>query len=139
MGRKFTVSTDQKSLKDLLQQKIVTGGQQNWATKLLGYNFEIVYKPGRLNRGANALSRVSEYGEIRTVVTYPLWEEHKRVMEEVLEDEKLRGIIGQLQEDPSALPGFNYQQGILLYKGRLVLSKNSFLIPNMLREFHTTP
>jgi hypothetical protein len=27
-----------------MQQKIVTAEQQNWAAKLLGYNFDIVYK-----------------------------------------------------------------------------------------------
>ncbi|MCH98294.1 RNA-directed DNA polymerase (Reverse transcriptase), partial [Trifolium medium] len=57
------VSTDQKSLKQLLQQRMVTAEQQNWAAKLLGYDFEIVYKPGKLNRGADALSRVNEEGE----------------------------------------------------------------------------
>jgi hypothetical protein len=54
LGRKFIVSTDQKSLKELMQQKIVTAEQQNWAAKLLGYNFEIVYKQGKLNKGADA-------------------------------------------------------------------------------------
>ncbi|CAJ2633456.1 unnamed protein product [Trifolium pratense] len=64
IGRKFTVSTDQKSLKQLLQQRMVTADQQNWAAKLLGYDFEIVYKPGKLNRGADALSRIDEGGEL---------------------------------------------------------------------------
>lgn len=60
LGRKFVVSTDQKSLKQLLQQKIVTIEQQNWPAKLLEYNFEIVYKQRRDNRGADALSRMNE-------------------------------------------------------------------------------
>jgi hypothetical protein len=42
LGRRFIVSTDQKSLKQLLQQRIVTAEQQNWTAKLLGYDFDIV-------------------------------------------------------------------------------------------------
>jgi hypothetical protein len=42
LGRKFGVSTDQKSLKKLMQQRIATAEKQNWAAKLLGYDFDIV-------------------------------------------------------------------------------------------------
>ncbi|MCI35782.1 RNA-directed DNA polymerase (Reverse transcriptase), partial [Trifolium medium] len=51
------------------QQKIVTGGQQNWAAKLLGYNFDIVYKPGQLNKGVDALSRMYEGVELSSMVS----------------------------------------------------------------------
>lgn len=56
LGRKFVVSADQKSLKQLLQQRVVNADQQNWDAELLGYDFEFVYKQGRLNKGAYALS-----------------------------------------------------------------------------------
>ncbi|PNX96070.1 retrotransposon-related protein [Trifolium pratense] len=52
--------TDQKSLKKLMQQGIVTAEQQNWAAKLIGYDFDIVYKQGKLNKGPDALSRMGE-------------------------------------------------------------------------------
>lgn len=50
-GWKFSVYTDQKSLKQLLQQGTTTMDQQNWAAKLLGYQFEIVYKPSLESKG----------------------------------------------------------------------------------------
>jgi hypothetical protein len=139
LGRRFVVSTDQKSLKQLLQQRIVTAEQQNWAAKLLGYDFEIVYKPGSQNRGADALSRVTEAGELQQMCTRVLWKEEAVIREEVLQDPQLQQIIKDLQEDASSRPGYEYKQGVLLYEGRLVLSKQSTLIPQMLEEFHNTP
>ncbi|KAL0438992.1 UNVERIFIED_CONTAM: Retrovirus-related Pol polyprotein from transposon.6 [Sesamum latifolium] len=57
LGRRFNIYTDQNSLKALLTQTVQTPAQQQWLTKLLGYDFAIHYTPGRDNKVANALSR----------------------------------------------------------------------------------
>jgi hypothetical protein len=44
LGRKFYIQTDQCSLKFLLEQDIITPEQQKWVTKLLGYDYEIIYR-----------------------------------------------------------------------------------------------
>ncbi|KAD4585752.1 hypothetical protein E3N88_23353 [Mikania micrantha] len=53
-----TVIIDQQSLKHLLDKKIVIPLQQEWLSKLLGYDYEICYKKGVENLAADALSRV---------------------------------------------------------------------------------
>jgi hypothetical protein len=57
LGSEFIVYTDHKSLKYFLQQKISSTDQQCWLAKLLGYQFEVKYKPGLENKAADALSR----------------------------------------------------------------------------------
>ncbi|MCH81106.1 RNA-directed DNA polymerase (Reverse transcriptase), partial [Trifolium medium] len=119
LGRKFVVSTDHKSLKQLMQQKIVTAEQQNWAAKLMGYDFDIVYKQGKLNKGADALSRVYEGVELTTLHSAAQWAQVEQIKEEINKDEKLQKIIVELQQDPMSWPGYAYKQGVLWYENRM--------------------
>lgn len=57
LGSKFFIHTDQQSLRNLMEQVIQTLEQQYYLTKLLGYNYEILYKHGRSNIVADAMSR----------------------------------------------------------------------------------
>ena len=45
IGTHFKIITDQESLKALLTNACHMPEQQKWVTKLLGYNFEIIYRP----------------------------------------------------------------------------------------------
>lgn len=96
--------------------------QQNWATKLLGYRFDIIYKTSLENKGANVLSRMYEEGELKAMAHHPIWPEGKAVIEEVHHDDILRNIIEALQQNKDTKPGYSYRGGVLLYKGRLVIS-----------------
>lgn len=73
----FVIKTDQESLKQLLESKIVTPFQQKWISKLLGFNFEIQYKKGIENTVADVLSRFSS-GEILqltlSTISSDVWE-----------------------------------------------------------------
>ena len=58
IGRRFTIRTDQRSIKELMQQVIQTPLQQKYVRKLMGFDFHIEYKIGASNSVADALSRV---------------------------------------------------------------------------------
>ena len=60
MGRHFKVKIDHDSLKHFLEQRLSSKEQQKWVTKMLGYDFEIIYKRGKLNFVGDALSRNNE-------------------------------------------------------------------------------
>ena len=49
IGRHLKVKIDHDSLKYFLEQRLSLEEQQKWVTKILGYDFEIVYKMGKQN------------------------------------------------------------------------------------------
>ena len=60
MGRYFKVKNYHDSLEHFLRQRLSSEEKQKWVTKMLGYDFEIIYQKGKLNVVADALSRKDE-------------------------------------------------------------------------------
>jgi hypothetical protein len=56
----FQIKNEHQSLKYFLEQRISSQEQQKWVTKLFGYDYEIIYKKGKDNVMADALSRKYE-------------------------------------------------------------------------------
>lgn len=57
-GRRFTIVTDHKPLQWLFNLKEPNSRLVRWRLKLEEYDYEIVYKRGKLNTNADALSRI---------------------------------------------------------------------------------
>lgn len=131
--RQFIVKTDQHSLKFLLEQRVIQPQYHKWIAKLLGYSFEVVYKPGLENKAADALSRVPPTVFLNQL-TAPTLIDLKIIKEEVDRDGKLKEIIMKPQNEE--VKNYSLQQGILRYKGRLVIAKTSSLIPNVMHTYH---
>ena len=60
MGCHFQIKIDHQSLKYFLEQRLSSPEQHKWVTKMLGYDYEIIYKKGKENVVADALSRQFE-------------------------------------------------------------------------------
>jgi hypothetical protein len=59
-GKCFQIKIDHHSLKYFLEQRISSLEQQKWVTKMLGYDYEIIYKKGKENVVVDALSQKYE-------------------------------------------------------------------------------
>ncbi|KAJ7961759.1 Ty3/gypsy retrotransposon protein [Quillaja saponaria] len=69
LGKHFTIKTDHQSLKYALEQKECNPVLQKWLSKLMGLDYEIVYRKGKENVAADALSRRKEMGPTALFVT----------------------------------------------------------------------
>lgn len=136
LGRKFVVRTDQKSLRFLMEQREVNLEYQKWLTKLLGFDFEIVYKPGLENRAADALSRVVGVTELYAVSTTQVLQ-LEELASEVDNDPELQKIISDWHADPLQRPDYSVVQGRLLRKGKLVVPRSSALVGVIMTEYHS--
>jgi len=136
LGRKFVIQTDQRNLKYLLEQRITTPEQQKWVSKLLGYDYEIVYKPGKENSAADALSRMTGSPCLShlSVPQSTVWDQLKAEAVSLPYMKK----IGKLADENPGSP-YTRRNGLLHYKNRVVVAPNSDIIQQLLREFHDSP
>ncbi|GAU19157.1 hypothetical protein TSUD_79800 [Trifolium subterraneum] len=133
LGHKFIIRTDQKSLRSLMEQSLQTPEQQEWLHKFLGYDFTIEYKPGKDNMAADALSRIMTLS----------WSEPKcHFIEEVkiaLQNDTQMKDIMQKSLLGKAPVQYSTKEGLLYWKQRLVIPRDSNLLHKVLFEFHTSP
>ena len=102
---------------------------------MLGYDFEIVYKKGKLNVVADALSRKYEDVEAFLCAIYiiqPAWKTKAR--EEWKKDEEVWNLIQNLQQDPSTYNTFSWKNDSLWYKYHLYICKSSQLKQKILLD-----
>lgn len=121
------VRTDQRSLKFLLDQREVNLEYQKWLSKLIGFDFEIEYKPGLENKAVNALSRIDVTATIMAM-SVPCAMQLSEVRKAVEEDAEFGAIVTSIRKGKPAPPGYVLLPDNLLYNDRLVLPRASPLV-----------
>lgn len=136
LGRRFTIYTDQQALRNLTNQTIQTPEQQKWLSKLVGYDFSIIYRPGKQNRAADALSQVPEAACMAITGCIPDLLTELRLHNTT--HPELIALQQSLAQDPDLTNGYSFRDGLLFFKGRLVIPTDSPLRQQLLIEFHSS-
>lgn len=111
-GNHFIIRIDQKSLKWLLQQKISTPFQQFWLSKLMGFDYEIVYKSGVENTVVDALSRVTGSEILCMAISVIHSHLYAQIQDSYKLDPGLMTLLSQLQQHKS-VTGYQLLDGLL--------------------------
>ncbi|GJS36091.1 gypsy/ty3 retroelement polyprotein [Tanacetum coccineum] len=114
LDRHFKIKTDHFSLKYLMEQRLTTPFQIKWLPKLLGYDYEIIYKKGSENIVTDALSS---------------W----------LTDPSIQQVINQAKDGGSSTTKFSWQNEQLRRNGRLVIGYDAKLRAELLKYYHNEP
>lgn len=111
------------------------------AHKVVGYDFSIVYKKGKENKAANALSRRDEGGTNPTlsVISFPhsTWLEELRKSYTIVPN--MSELFTKVQIGVSQDTNFTLRNEILLRMGCIYLSKTTGLKDQVLQHIHNSP
>jgi hypothetical protein len=137
----FIIASDQKSLSYLAEQRLHTPWQQVF-TKLLGLDYQIVYKKGSDNRVADALSRRPVSSDEVQGSCLAMSSSQPKWLEEVVAsydgDELAKELLVKLSVDQHAVPDYTLLQGVLRYKGRVWVGVVPELRLKIMTAFHSS-
>lgn len=107
--------------------------------KLLPFDYEIVYKKGKDNIVADALSRVTS-GEFCVTTLFAVTSDLlQEVQQSWTTDQNLQNIIVDLQSNAASYPSYSWTQQLLRRKGKLVVGSNVALWTKLLTLYHASP
>jgi len=132
------IKTDQKSLKHLLDQRAISGDQHKWASKLLGLDYNIWYKPGVENKVADALSRMLGEQVCMLQMTAPKCVYLVELAEQVEQDPLYKKIIQRYKAGILTDTGYEMRDGRFYMEGRLVILAGSKITRELMEQFHSS-
>lgn len=131
--RPFVIKTDRKDLKFLLEQKLRTGNQLKWITKVMQFDFEIEYKKVKENKVVDALSRLPSV-ELTTITITTVKNELLEMIKNSWEtDTELKNLILPLRRKGTDSKGYAFVHDQLRKNGKVIVGPNKQLIKEMLQ------
>ncbi|CAM8956675.1 unnamed protein product [Rhodiola kirilowii] len=140
LGSRFTIITDHQPLKSLLTQTVQTPDQQRWVAKLLGFDFDVHYTPGKENVPADALSRIPQSTQPELcAISSPVLGILGALRSFFTTDASSTKLIADITASPTEFPDYKVRDDLLLFRNRLLVPDNSALHQLIIHEFHITP
>jgi hypothetical protein len=135
----FLIRTDRASLSHLNDQRLHTPWQHKVFSKLMGFQYQIVYKKGSENRVADALSRRphSELQAMAISASQPLW--LLTIVDAYQQDPIAQELLQKLSVAPETDNSFSLLNGVIRKNGKIWIPAVASLQQQIITEFHATP
>jgi len=103
----------------------------------MGLQFKIIYKQGKENLAADALSRVAHLFSLQVVsVLQPHW--IQEVVNSYAIDPQVQQLLAQLAIVSPDSNGFSMEQGLIKKNNLIWIGKNSTLQTKLIAAFHSS-
>ena len=133
----FVIKTDHKSLSFLMEQNLHSDLQRKAMTRLMGLQFKVVYKKGKDNVAADALSRVGHLVAIQAVsMSVPVWVHE--VANSYATDSQAQSLLARLTIHSPDEHGYSLHQGLIIFKDRIWVGDNSGLQTKIITALHSS-
>jgi len=144
-GQQFTVITDHASLEYIKTQSNLSKRQARWLDTLQSYDFQVRYRPGKMNIVADALSRQPHLNSITTIATTLM---DNDVLKRAYQTDNYFGPILDTLQNPNQADEkqktrakhFEIRQEYLYLKGtqRMAIPSDKRIRAYILHEHHDT-
>lgn len=133
--QEFVILTDHQSLCYLESQQLQSDLQRKAMSKLMGLQFRIVYRKGRENLAADALSRMGSVLSLQTVSeVQPMW--LQEILNSYMTDPVAQQLLAQLAVSSPNEEGFSIHQGLIKKGNQLWVGHNSALRTKLISVLH---
>jgi hypothetical protein len=132
--QEFIILTDHKSLSYLKDQNLHSELQRKAMTRMMGLQFKIVYRKGRENAAADALSRVAHLMAIHVVSSVqPAW--IQEVLNSYATDKTAQQLLQQLAISSPDAKGFSLHNGLIKLNEKVWIGNNSAMQTKLIAAF----